>query len=173
MCRDRRTFYAYDIFNHLNDVANETNNLPEGLTVSGIASSWINRYRVPLVTVIRDYETGKINLSQVSRTKARCFPQGRAARQSREYDFRTDKGDDHALVLFTRGQGISRRRKLRSLRGSENSHCDDEIAGRLDVEPRAARRDSTDGKEIGWQTYDLRYTSIIRCAYILIHLRGN
>ncbi|XP_014485888.1 PREDICTED: aminopeptidase N [Dinoponera quadriceps] len=61
---DRRTFFADDIFTHLNDVANETNNLPAGLTINGIAASWINRDRVPLVTVIRDYETGQINLSQ-------------------------------------------------------------------------------------------------------------
>lgn len=73
MFRDRRTFFANDIFTYLNDVANETNNLPSGLTINGIAASWINRDRVPLVTVIRDYETGKINLTQVSWTKA-LFP---------------------------------------------------------------------------------------------------
>ncbi|XP_012234176.1 aminopeptidase N [Linepithema humile] len=61
---DRRTFFADDIFNYLNNVANETNNLPPGLTINSIAASWINRDRVPLVTVNRDYETGKINLSQ-------------------------------------------------------------------------------------------------------------
>ncbi|XP_032667689.1 aminopeptidase N [Odontomachus brunneus] len=61
---DRRTFFADDIFIHLNDVANETNSLPPGLTINGIAAPWISRDRVPLVTVIRDYETGKINLSQ-------------------------------------------------------------------------------------------------------------
>ncbi|XP_011882031.1 PREDICTED: aminopeptidase N [Vollenhovia emeryi] len=61
---DRRTFFANDIFTYLNDVANETDNLPPGLTINGIAASWINRDRVPLVTVIRDYETGKINLTQ-------------------------------------------------------------------------------------------------------------
>lgn len=75
--RDRRTFFADDIFTHLNDVANETNNLPAGLTINGIAASWINRDRVPLVTVIRDYDTGKINLSQVN--KSVISPQGRVA----------------------------------------------------------------------------------------------
>lgn len=63
-------------------MANETSNLPPGMTINGIAASWINRDRVPLVTVIRDYETGKINLTQVSWTKA-LFPlQGRAERQA-------------------------------------------------------------------------------------------
>ncbi|XP_011344155.1 aminopeptidase N isoform X2 [Ooceraea biroi] len=61
---NRRTFFANDIFTYLNDVATDTNNLPPGLTINGIAASWINRDRVPLVTVIRDYESGKIYLSQ-------------------------------------------------------------------------------------------------------------
>jgi hypothetical protein len=63
--RNRRTFFANDIFTYLNDAATDTNNLPQGLTINGIAASWINRDRVPLVTVIRDYENGKIYLSQV------------------------------------------------------------------------------------------------------------
>jgi len=63
--RNRRTFFANDIFTYLNDVATETNNLPQGLTINGIAASWINRDRVPLVTVVRDYENEKIYLSQV------------------------------------------------------------------------------------------------------------
>lgn len=41
------------------------NILPEGLTVNSIAGPWTNRDRVPLVTVIRDYETQTLTLSQV------------------------------------------------------------------------------------------------------------
>lgn len=84
--RERRTFFADDIFTHLNDVANETNDLPAGLTINGIAASWINRDRVPLVTVIRDYKTRKINLSQVSRTEA-LFPAKDARRAKADTRF--------------------------------------------------------------------------------------
>lgn len=49
----------------MNDVAKETNILPEGLTINSIAGPWTTRDRVPLVTVIRDYETKTITLSQV------------------------------------------------------------------------------------------------------------
>ncbi|XP_006615840.1 aminopeptidase N [Apis dorsata] len=59
-----RTFFADDIYSRLNDVAKEMNILPEGLTVNSIAGPWTNRDRVPLVTVIRDYETQTLTLSQ-------------------------------------------------------------------------------------------------------------
>ncbi|KAL6259505.1 hypothetical protein P5V15_009423 [Pogonomyrmex californicus] len=81
---DRRTFFANDIFTYLNDVANETDNLPPGLTINGIAASWINRDRVPLVTVIRDYETGKINLSQ--KVYLRDIPPQSTAKVSYQWD---------------------------------------------------------------------------------------
>lgn len=81
---DRRTFFANDIFTYLNDMANETNNLPPGLTINGIAASWINRDRVPLVTVIRDYETGKINLSQ--KVYLRDIPPQSTAKVSYQWD---------------------------------------------------------------------------------------
>jgi aminopeptidase N len=81
---DRRTFFANDIFTYLNDVANETGNLPPGLTINGIAASWINRDRVPLVTVIRDYETGKINLSQ--KVYLRDIPPQSTAKVSYQWD---------------------------------------------------------------------------------------
>ena len=61
---NQRTFYAEDIYSRLNDVANEMDILPEGLTINSIAAPWIIRDRVPLVTVIRDYETKQITLSQ-------------------------------------------------------------------------------------------------------------
>ncbi|XP_072760401.1 aminopeptidase N [Anoplolepis gracilipes] len=81
---DRRTFFANDIFTYLNDLANETNNLPSGLTINGIAASWINRDRVPLVTVIRDYETRKINLSQ--KVYLRDVPPQSTAKVSYQWD---------------------------------------------------------------------------------------
>jgi aminopeptidase N len=81
---DRRTFFANDIFTYLNDVANETNNLPPGLTINGIAASWINRDRVPLVTVIRDYETAKINLTQ--KVYLRDIPPQSTAKVSYQWD---------------------------------------------------------------------------------------
>ncbi|KAM0725601.1 Aminopeptidase N [Formica fusca] len=81
---DRRTFFANDIFTYLNDLANETNNLPPGLTINGIAASWINRDRVPLVTVIRDYETRKINLSQ--KVYLRDVPPQSTAKVSYQWD---------------------------------------------------------------------------------------
>ncbi|CAL1682755.1 unnamed protein product [Lasius platythorax] len=82
--KEGRTFFANDIFTYLNDVANETNNLPPGLTINGIAASWINRDRVPLVTVIRDYETGKINLSQ--KVYLRDIPPQSTAKVSYQWD---------------------------------------------------------------------------------------
>ncbi|XP_031844214.1 aminopeptidase N isoform X2 [Nomia melanderi] len=60
----QRAFFERQIYDSLNDVANETGNLPIGLTISSIAGPWINRGRVPLVTVIRDYETKTITFSQ-------------------------------------------------------------------------------------------------------------
>ncbi|XP_011162237.2 aminopeptidase N [Solenopsis invicta] len=81
---DRRTFFANDVFTYLNDVANETDNLPPGLTINGIAASWINRDRVPLVTVIRDYETGKINLTQ--KVYLRDIPPQSTAKVSYQWD---------------------------------------------------------------------------------------
>lgn len=63
--RNLRTFFADDIYSRLNDVAKEMNILPEGLTVNSIAGPWTNRDRVPLVTVIRDYESQTLTLSQV------------------------------------------------------------------------------------------------------------
>ncbi|XP_076397780.1 aminopeptidase N isoform X2 [Megachile rotundata] len=59
-----RTFFADDIYSRLNDAVNGTDILPEGLTINRIAGLWTNRDRVPLVTVIRDYETKTITLSQ-------------------------------------------------------------------------------------------------------------
>ncbi|KAL6427644.1 hypothetical protein ACFW04_008841 [Cataglyphis niger] len=81
---NRRTFFANDIFTYLNDLANETNSLPPGLTINGIAASWINRDRVPLVTVIRDYETRKINLSQ--KVYLRDIPPQSTAKVSYQWD---------------------------------------------------------------------------------------
>lgn len=66
--RNQRTFFADDIYSRLNDVAAEMDILPNGLTVNSIAGPWTNRDRVPLVTVIREYETQTITLSQV------CIP---------------------------------------------------------------------------------------------------
>jgi len=101
-----RTFFANDIFTYLNNVANETNNLPIDLTINGIAASWINRDRVPLVTVIRDYETGKINLTQVSWTKA-LFPARTRDAGRHRCDFHTDKATKMiTCVLFIRGWSI-------------------------------------------------------------------
>ncbi|KAK1121271.1 hypothetical protein K0M31_010578 [Melipona bicolor] len=61
---NQRTFFANDIYSRLNDVAAEMDILPNGLTVNSIAGPWTNRDRVPLVTVIREYETQTITLSQ-------------------------------------------------------------------------------------------------------------
>ncbi|XP_076247604.1 aminopeptidase N [Calliopsis andreniformis] len=59
-----RTFFTDDIWSRLNEISSENGELPEGLTINSIAGPWINRDRVPLVTVIRDYETKMITLSQ-------------------------------------------------------------------------------------------------------------
>ncbi|XP_011688674.1 PREDICTED: aminopeptidase N [Wasmannia auropunctata] len=81
---DCRTFFANDIFTYLDAMANMTNSLPPGLTINGIAASWINRDRVPLVTVIRDYETGKINLTQ--KVYLRDIPPESTAKVSYQWD---------------------------------------------------------------------------------------
>ncbi|XP_046740953.1 aminopeptidase N [Diprion similis] len=59
-----RTFFTDDIYTCLNDVANESQKLIPDLTLNNIAASWINRDRLPLVTVTRDYESGNITFSQ-------------------------------------------------------------------------------------------------------------
>ncbi|XP_015123465.1 aminopeptidase N isoform X2 [Diachasma alloeum] len=60
-----RSFYANDIFAHLDTVRIQNNvTLPDDLTISSIAAPWIFRDRVPLVTVTRDYETGNITFTQ-------------------------------------------------------------------------------------------------------------
>ncbi|XP_011303201.1 aminopeptidase N [Fopius arisanus] len=59
------SFYANDIFTHLDTVREDNNvTLPDNLTISSIAGLWMHRDRVPLVTVTRDYETGKITFTQ-------------------------------------------------------------------------------------------------------------
>ncbi|XP_008544416.1 aminopeptidase N [Microplitis demolitor] len=60
-----RSFYAHDIFTQLDKVRVKNNlTLPNDLTISSIAAPWITRDRVPVVTVIRDYETGNITFTQ-------------------------------------------------------------------------------------------------------------
>ncbi|XP_012251447.2 aminopeptidase N [Athalia rosae] len=59
-----KTFFADDIFTYLNNAANESGKLMEGLTLNDIAATWITRDRLPLVTVTRDYETGNVTFSQ-------------------------------------------------------------------------------------------------------------
>ncbi|XP_020279836.1 aminopeptidase N isoform X2 [Pseudomyrmex gracilis] len=78
---NRRTFFHDDIFIYLNEVADD---LPPGLTINSIAASWINRDRVPLVTVIRDYKTEKINLSQ--KVYLRDIPPQSTAKVSYQWD---------------------------------------------------------------------------------------
>ncbi|XP_043264680.1 aminopeptidase N [Colletes gigas] len=79
-----RTFYTDDIYSRLNDVANETDNLPAGLTINSIAGPWIHRDRVPLVTAIRDYETKTITLSQ--KVYLRKAPPASTAKVSYRWD---------------------------------------------------------------------------------------
>ena len=68
--RNMRRFYANDIFKRLDEVVQETNySLPTGLSINSIAAPWINRDRVPLVTVVRDYDTGNITFMQVNFTQ--------------------------------------------------------------------------------------------------------
>lgn len=59
-----RLVFTDEIYSRLNDVVNGTDILPAGLTINSIAGSWINRNRIPVVTVIRDYETRTITFSQ-------------------------------------------------------------------------------------------------------------
>ncbi|KAG8041192.1 hypothetical protein G9C98_002180, partial [Cotesia typhae] len=60
-----RSFYANEIFGQLDEVRVKNNlTLPNDLTISSIAAPWINRDRVPVVTVTRDYETGSITFTQ-------------------------------------------------------------------------------------------------------------
>ncbi|XP_071858487.1 aminopeptidase N [Bombus fervidus] len=79
-----RTFFADDIYSRLNDVAAETEMLPKGLTVNSIAGPWTNRDRVPLVTVIRNYETQTITLSQ--KVYLREAPRASTPKVSYEWD---------------------------------------------------------------------------------------
>ncbi|XP_050476325.1 aminopeptidase N isoform X1 [Bombus huntii] len=79
-----RTFFADDIYSRLNDVAAETEILPKGLTVNSIAGPWTNRDRVPLVTVIRNYETQTITLSQ--KVYLREAPRASTPKVSYEWD---------------------------------------------------------------------------------------
>ncbi|KAF7394582.1 hypothetical protein HZH66_007756 [Vespula vulgaris] len=59
-----RVFVSEDIYTRLDEAAAGTADLPQGLTILSVSTAWINQDRLPLVTVIRDYESGDIILSQ-------------------------------------------------------------------------------------------------------------
>ncbi|XP_066603300.1 aminopeptidase N [Prorops nasuta] len=59
-----RTFFERQIYNHLNDVANETKSLSKELDIYQISRVWIHRDRLPIVTVTRDYNAGNVTFSQ-------------------------------------------------------------------------------------------------------------
>lgn len=61
-----RTYLYSDFYKAMNEVANKTGYLPAGTTLSQVADPWIDHDRLPLVTVKRDYDTGTINITQVT-----------------------------------------------------------------------------------------------------------
>ncbi|XP_076290269.1 aminopeptidase N isoform X1 [Lasioglossum baleicum] len=60
----RRLVMMGELYNILYEVAKEADILPKDLQISSIAGKWVIRDRVPLVTVIRDYETKAITFNQ-------------------------------------------------------------------------------------------------------------
>lgn len=62
VCKDR--FMSEDVWTFLTEQAREDNKLPEDVTVSEIAGSWITKDRLPVVTVERDYVAKTAVVSQ-------------------------------------------------------------------------------------------------------------
>lgn len=51
----KELFLSEDVWKHLTKQAQQDKTLEDGITVSDIASSWITKDRLPVVSVIRDY----------------------------------------------------------------------------------------------------------------------
>ena len=64
--RKYKTFTGDDIWNALNTAAVNDNKIPEGLNIKTIAMSWIEKDRLPLITVKRNYDTNSAVVTQVS-----------------------------------------------------------------------------------------------------------
>ncbi|XP_072390587.1 aminopeptidase N [Diabrotica undecimpunctata] len=62
--RQYKTFFGDDIWLSLTEQARFDKKLPQPITINEIAASWITKDRLPVVTVIRNYEEKTANLSQ-------------------------------------------------------------------------------------------------------------
>ncbi|XP_041970437.1 aminopeptidase N [Aricia agestis] len=62
--RKFKTFTGDDIWNALNEAAKSSGRLPQDLDIRKLANSWIEKDRLPLVTVTRKYEDKTAQVSQ-------------------------------------------------------------------------------------------------------------
>ncbi|CAG9853687.1 unnamed protein product [Phyllotreta striolata] len=62
--RQFKTFFGDDIWLSLTEQARFDDKLPQPITINEIAASWITKDRLPVVTVIRNYEQKTANLTQ-------------------------------------------------------------------------------------------------------------
>lgn len=60
----KNLFLSDDVWKHLTEQAHSDKTLDDGVTAGDIASSWITKDRLPVVTVTRDYEKRTAKASQ-------------------------------------------------------------------------------------------------------------
>ena len=63
--RKHKTFTQDDVWNSLTERAGVDGTLPDPVTITQVANSWINKERLPLVDFIRNYENNSAEVTQV------------------------------------------------------------------------------------------------------------
>lgn len=64
--RQFKTFFGDDIWLSLTEQARFDGKIPQMITINEIASSWIAKDRIPVVTVLRNYEDNSVTFIQAS-----------------------------------------------------------------------------------------------------------
>lgn len=62
--REYKTFFVEDVWNSLTKQAHADHKLDSSITVNDIAMSWIQKDRLPTLTITRDYEKNTVKISQ-------------------------------------------------------------------------------------------------------------
>lgn len=60
-----KTFTGDDIWNALNTAAIQDKKIPKDVDVKSVAKTWIEKDRLPTLTVLRNYDTRSIAITQV------------------------------------------------------------------------------------------------------------
>lgn len=72
LCSKFKTFTGDDIWNALNKAALEDGRIPQDVDIKTIAKSWIDKDRLPLINVERQYESKTAIITQVSMVTLVC-----------------------------------------------------------------------------------------------------